>query len=92
MQVGKRTVARELLLFLVLLGVGIGTWWGVGSPGDINDFWNHNVGPFVGVGYFTGFTFPQLETLALWFVPYLLVLCLRLIWWSIRTLLRMPRD
>jgi hypothetical protein len=92
MQVWKRTVASEWLLFLVLLAMGIVTWWACGSPYEINDFWNHNVGPFLGVGSFTGFTFPKPEILALWFAPYLMVLCLRMIWWSIKTLFRTPRG
>lgn len=88
MQVSKRSVAREWLIFLLLFCLGVpasfflgyyhppfrGYYWVHSSYGSYADFWNHGLG------------LDSPWSLATWLVPYLAVILIRSIWWSIKTL------
>jgi hypothetical protein len=86
MKITKRTVAREWLLFLGLfcLGcpcsffIGYVTWTNYylhfSRYRDFDDFWNHRYG----LGH--------LSWAATWLVPYLTVMLVRSVWWSLKML------
>src|SRR6266446_5183479 len=90
MPVSKRTVAREWLIFLLLFPVGLpacfflgyyhppargyGINWAHHTFASYDDFWNAGLG------------LNNPWSLATWLAPYLVLMLIRSIWWSIKTL------
>jgi hypothetical protein len=104
-KVSKRTVAREWLIFLPLFVLGgiisffVAYYWNGVTPGDpyrvlqpplrdsYDAFWNDSFGFNCSPKPYFDPDLPRY----LWFAPYLGVMLIRSIWWSIKTL-RMPRN
>jgi uncharacterized protein DUF6804 len=80
--VSRRTVAREWLIFLAVLPLGFATCFFLGFyreepfslSGAYDDFWNAHFG------------LGRAPSLALWLAPYLTLILIRSILWSISTL------
>jgi hypothetical protein len=96
-QMSKRSIAREWLLFLALLPLGfasclfLGYYWENFRTAYFSTYFldhHHGKGDYPAYDAFwnDAFGLGNLWTLALWLVPYLIVVFIRSVWWSIKTL------
>jgi hypothetical protein len=92
MQISKRQIAREWLIFLALFPFGfascflLGYYWSLFRTNYFSAFYlrHHYVGHYPYDDFWNdAFGLVDRQTLALWFVPYLAVTLVRSILWSI---------
>jgi len=96
MRISKFTLAREWLFFLMVFPLGFPACFFLGYySGEFRHAYfttsylsHHNVNPNWSYDAFLkdAFGLGSLQSLARWFVPYLAVMVLRSIYWSINTL------